>query len=103
MACRWGSWSAAGGRGAGRDGADRLSAGFFAKTDPINREPEGSGVCVLNALGWGAVASLAGSLLFSLIMAAVGFLPTVAAIVHGTSPLLGFGVHLIIGALIGMS
>ena len=82
---------------------DRLWVGFFTNTDPINREPEGSGVRVLNALGWGALASLAGSLLFSLIMAAVGFLPTVAAIVHGTSPLLGFGVHLIIGALIGMS
>src|SRR5215467_3018563 len=78
---------------------DRLWVGFFTNSDPINREPEGSGVRVLNALGWGALASLLGSLLFSLIMVAVGFLPTVAAIVHGTSPLLGFGVHLIIGAL----
>jgi len=82
---------------------DRLWVGFFTNTDPINREPEGSGVRLLNSLRLGALASLAGSLLFSLIMAAVGFLPTVAAIVHGTSPLLGFAVHLVIGALIGMS
>ena len=82
---------------------DRLWVGFFTNTDPINRQPEGSGVRLLNSLGWGAAASLLGSLLFSLIMVAVGFLPTVAAIVHGTSPLLGFGVHLMIGALIGMS
>ena len=77
--------------------------GFFTNTDPINREPEGSGVRVLNSLGWGAAASLAGSLLFSLVMVAVGFLPTVAALVHGSSPVLGFAVHLVIGALIGMS
>ena len=82
---------------------DQLWVGFFTNTDPINRQPEGSGVRLLNSLKWGALASLLGSLLFSLIMAAVGFLPTVAAIVHGVSPLLGFGVHLIIGALIGMS
>src|SRR5579859_1398816 len=82
---------------------DRLWVGFFTNSDPINREPEGSGVRLLSSLGWGAVASLAGSLLFSLIMVAVGFLPTVAAIVHGSSPVLGFVVHLIIGMLIGMS
>jgi len=82
---------------------DRLWVGFFTNSDPINREPEGSGVRLLNSLRWGALASLVGSLLFSLIMAAVGFLPTVAAIVHGTSPVLGFAVHLVIGALIGMS
>ena len=82
---------------------DRLWVGFFTNTDPINREPEGSGVQLLNSLGWGAAASLAGSVLFSLIMVAVGFLPTVAALVHGSSPVLGFAVHLVIGALIGMS
>jgi len=82
---------------------DRLWVGFFISSDPINREPEGSGVRLLNSLGWGVLASLLGSFLFSLIMAAVGFLPTVAAIVHGSSPVLGFAVHLVIGALIGMS
>jgi hypothetical protein len=82
---------------------DRLWVGFFTNSDPIHREPEGHGVRLLNSLGWGAAASLLGSLLFSLIMVAVGFLPTVAAIIHGTSPVLGFIVHLIIGALIGMS
>ena len=82
---------------------DRLWVGFFTESDPINREPEGIGTRALYSLRWGAAASLAGSLLFSLVMAAIGFLPKVAALVGGSSPILGFVVHLAIGALIGMS
>lgn len=82
---------------------DRLWLSFFVESDPIHREVEGPGTRTLQSLGWGAVASLAGGLLFSLVMVAVGFLPTVAHLVGGASPLLGFVVHLIISALIGMS
>ncbi len=49
------------------------------------------------------MASLAGGLLFSLVMVATGALPRVAALVGGSSPVLGFLVHLVISALIGMS
>ena len=55
---------------------DRLWLSFFVDTDPIHREVEGPGTRTLQSLGWGAVASLAGGLLFSLIMVAIGFLPT---------------------------
>ncbi len=82
---------------------DRLWIGFFIESDPINREVEGPGTTTLRALGWGGVASLAGGLLFSLVMVATGALPRVAAIVGGSSPALGFIVHLVISALIGMS
>lgn len=82
---------------------DRLWIAFFVETDPIHREVEGPGTRTLQSLGWGAVASLGGGLLFSLIMAATGFLPKVAELVGGQSPALGFGVHLVISALIGMS
>jgi uncharacterized membrane protein YagU involved in acid resistance len=82
---------------------DRLWLSFLVESDPIHREVEGPGTRTLQSLGWGAVASLAGGLLFSLIMVAVGFLPTVAALVGGASPVLGFVVHMIISALIGMS
>ena len=57
----------------------------------------------LRSLGWGAAASLVGGLLFSLVMLATGALPRVAALVGGSSPVLGFVVHLVISALIGMS
>ncbi|HEU5101591.1 MAG TPA: hypothetical protein VFU22_21365 [Roseiflexaceae bacterium] len=82
---------------------DRLWIGFFVDSDPINRAVEGPGTRTLRSLGWGAAASLAGGLLFSLVMLASGALPRVAALVGGTSPLLGFLVHLVISALIGMS
>lgn len=82
---------------------DRLWVGFFYESDPLRREPEGAGTNVLRDLGWGAMASLVGGLLFSLVMVATGVLPNVARIVGGSSPLLGFVVHLIISILIGMS
>jgi len=82
---------------------DRLWVGFFTRSDPINREPEGPGVRMLYSLGQGALASLAGGLLFSLVMLATGFLPSVAALVGGSSPVLGFVIHLLISALVGMS
>jgi uncharacterized membrane protein YagU involved in acid resistance len=82
---------------------DRLWVGFFYESDPINREVEGPGTRTLHSLGWGAAASLAGGLLFSLVMVATGFLPQVASLVGGSSPALGFVVHMGISALVGMS
>lgn len=82
---------------------DRLWVAFFTESDPIHREPEGPGIFVLHSLQWGAVASLVGGLLFSLVMLVTGVLPTVASLVGGSSAFLGFVVHMVISALIGMS
>lgn len=82
---------------------DRLWVGFFTESDPIYREPEGAGARTLQSLGWGAAASLAGGLLFSLVMLATGFLPKVAALIGASSPLAGFIVHLVISTMVGMS
>jgi len=82
---------------------NRICVWFLTQTDPIRREPEGLGANTLRALGWGAVASLAGGLVFSVVMVEVGFLPTVASLVGGTSPRLGFAVHVAISTLIGMT
>ncbi|MFF3245456.1 hypothetical protein ACFYWY_17390 [Streptomyces sp. NPDC002870] len=51
--------------------------------------------------GFGALAGLAGGLVFGQVMAMIGFLPTVAAIVRTDSPVVGFAVHLLIAAIIG--
>src|SRR5262249_51686739 len=64
---------------------DKLWVGFFKNSDPINREPEGAGSRFLYSLKWGAVASLAGGFLFSLVMMAIGLLPKVAGLVGGRS------------------
>jgi hypothetical protein len=44
-----------------------------------------------------------GGLLFSLVMLATGVLPMVANLVGGSSPVLGFFVHMCISAMVGMS
>lgn len=82
---------------------DRLWVGFFIESDPLNREPEGAGARTLRSLGWGAMASIVGGVLFSLVMAATGALARIASIVGGSSPALGFIVHFVISAPIGMS
>lgn len=82
---------------------DRLWVGFFYGSDPIHREPEGPGLRTLRSLGWGATASVAGGLLFSLILLATGVLPNVAGMMGSSSVALGFVVHMGISTLIGMS
>jgi uncharacterized membrane protein YagU involved in acid resistance len=82
---------------------DRMWVGFFESSDPIRREPEGPGARLVSSLEWGAAASVAGGAVFTLVMLSVGFLPRVAGIVGGSSALLGFFVHMLISALIGMS
>ncbi|GAA3239089.1 hypothetical protein [Actinocorallia longicatena] len=49
----------------------------------------------------GAVAGVAGGLVFGACMASYGSLPTVASIVRVSSPYAGFAVHLVIAAVIG--
>lgn len=82
---------------------DRVWLGFFKESDPINREAEGAGSRVLHSLGYGAVASLVGGLLFTLVLLAIGFLPKVASIVGSSSLVLGFIINMAISAVIGMS
>ncbi|MFI1398316.1 DUF6789 family protein [Streptomyces sp. NPDC020681] len=51
--------------------------------------------------GFGALAGLAGGLVFGTVMVGIGFLPTVAAIGRTESTVVGFAVHLLIAATIG--
>jgi hypothetical protein len=82
---------------------DRLWVGFFTESDPINREPEGPGVHVLHWLQWGLLAGLAGGVLVSPVLWATGQVPLVAALVGGTSPIVGVAVHLVVSAMVGAS
>lgn len=82
---------------------DRLWVGFFIESDPLNRQPEGSGVRTLRSLGWGLIASVIGGVAFSGIMAATGALASIAGLMGSSSPVLGFAIHLCISLPIGMS
>jgi uncharacterized membrane protein YagU involved in acid resistance len=82
---------------------DRLWVRFFSESDPINREPEGPGVRAWNSLKWGAIASLGGGVLFSIVLFFAGYLPKLAALAGGSSAGLGFVVNMAGSAGIGIT
>jgi hypothetical protein len=81
---------------------DRLWVGFFTESDPIHREPEGSGVIVLHSLKWGALASLAGGLALELVLVATGSTPAALSSSPG-SHALGLAAGLVLSTVLGMS
>jgi hypothetical protein len=83
--------------------ADRLWIALFIESDPINRQPEAPGSRTVRSSGWGAVAGLAGGLVFLPIIAIVTGMSQLAGLVGGTSPVVGVVVHLFISGLIGIS
>jgi uncharacterized membrane protein YagU involved in acid resistance len=82
---------------------DRLWCALFIESDPINRQPEAPGSRTLRSIGWGALAGLAGGLVFLPIIAAVTGLTNIAGLVGSTSPAIGVLVHLLISGLIGIT
>jgi uncharacterized membrane protein YagU involved in acid resistance len=82
---------------------DDLWRWLFERSDPLNRQAEGAGMLALSSIGRGAAASLAGGLLFSVVMVETGQLSRVAQLVGAHSSAAGFLVHLAISALIGAS
>jgi uncharacterized membrane protein YagU involved in acid resistance len=82
---------------------DRLWMRFFIESDPIDRQPEGPGIRFIWAVGWGAVSGVAGGALYAFVLIATGSWKEIAAIAGGTSPALGFAVHLAVSVLMGAS
>lgn len=74
---------------------------LFADPDAI-RSQEGVGASGLRSITQGAVAGLVGGLVFTIVMVRIGFFSTVAEIVGGDAPVLGFLVHLAIANVIGV-
>lgn len=71
--------------------------------DVANRAQEGVGTQGLRAIGRGAVAGLAGGVVFTIVMVQIGFLSTVAGLIDRESALTGFVVHLIVANFIGVA
>ena len=82
---------------------ERLWVRFFSGSDPINREPEGPGLRAWNSVKWGALASVFGGLLFSLLLLFAGSLPKLATLAGGSSASLGFLVNMIGSLGIGIT
>jgi uncharacterized membrane protein YagU involved in acid resistance len=72
---------------------------------PVERadHDEGPGARTLRTAGRGALAGCAGGLLFTLVMAQIGYFPTVARLVGGGSAGVGLAVHLAISLVVGAS
>jgi uncharacterized membrane protein YagU involved in acid resistance len=72
-------------------------------TAPVERAAtdEGVGARTLRAVGRGAVAGGVGGLLFTVVMAQIGFFPTVARLAGAGSATAGLVVHLAISLIIG--
>lgn len=84
-------------------GIDRAWVRLFIQSDPLNRQPEGAGVRILQSLGWGALAGLAGGVAASPVLLAAGVLPQVAGFGSGFPGLTGLIIHLATSAVIGMT
>ncbi len=82
---------------------DRLWLRFSTEADPIRREPEGPGVRLLHSAKWGAMAGLAGGLLYALVLLATRSWVQIAAVAGGTSPALGLLIHLLTSILVGIT
>ncbi|MBV8637843.1 MAG: hypothetical protein JO322_07130 [Candidatus Eremiobacteraeota bacterium] len=80
---------------------DSIWLWLFERSDPLNRQAEGSGTVALSSLWRGAAASLIAGLLFSIIMAETGALTRVAQLVGAHSIAVGFLVHVGISFVIG--
>jgi hypothetical protein len=79
-----------------------LGRGLFTDDVRMLRQ-ESLGTRGLQVLGFGAVAGLAGGLVFTVVMVLVDVLPTVAGMVGARSATAGLIVHLLIAQVIGVS
>jgi len=82
---------------------DRVWLRLFIQSDPLNREPRGPGVRLLQSLGWGAIAGFAGGVISSPIMLKTGVLMRAAGVESGFSNGQGLLVHLLVSTAIGMT
>ncbi len=69
----------------------------------LDDQHEGVGARGMRTVGRGTLAGIVGGLLFTLVMAQIGYLPVVARLVGSDSALTGFVVHLVISVIVGAS
>jgi hypothetical protein len=82
---------------------DRFWVRLFIQSDPLNREVGGVGVHVLQSLGWGAVAGLAGGIIASPVLLETHALPKIVGLDTSFSGYRGLLPHLLVSAAIGMT
>lgn len=81
----------------------RLHDILLVNSDPLKREPESPGTRIVRALLTGALASIGGGLLFTVVLYQTESLPFVGRLGGMESLLGGFAVHMLVSAIIGSS
>ena len=76
---------------------------LFVDSDPLNRKREGPGLRLLQSLGWGSAAGLAGGLVALPLMIQTGVISKLAGVEGGTPLLLAIPLHLAVSTAIGAS
>ena len=80
---------------------DKAWLRLFVESDPLKREAQGSGLRVLQSLGWGALGGLAGGIVSCPIMIKTGVLSRVVGVDTSLTSFHALWLHLLISALIG--
>jgi len=80
---------------------DKAWLRLFVESDPLNREPRGPGLHLMQSLGWGALAGIAGGVVCSPILWKTGLLAKVAGLDTNFGSAKGFLLHLLISAVVG--
>ena len=81
---------------------DRVWITLFIESDPIRRQPEGPGPRTVRSLGRGALAGLAGGVVFIPMIAGIDGFQRIATLVGGSSFALGMALHLTVAVVVGM-
>jgi uncharacterized membrane protein YagU involved in acid resistance len=74
---------------------------LFYESDPINRAAKSPDVELLEAVGYGMLASVAAGLAFAVVLFQASSLSRLAGLVGQSSTLVGFGVHMIVSVIAG--
>ncbi len=76
---------------------------LFVDSDPLNRAKEGIGTRGFRNVWMGQAGGILGGLLYTIVLANIGALPSIAGLTGATSEFAGFVVHMIISIIIGSS
>lgn len=82
---------------------DRAWLVLFYETDPLNYDVDGPSLRTMQSMGWGLLASMPGIVIFGAILWYTGEMRWIAGIVGLNSMVVGTIIHVIVGAIIGMS
>lgn len=75
----------------------------MSATSPVAHQPHAFTHHFAQRISAGAIGGIAGGIVFGALMAMMGMLPMVASMAGSDSAMVGFGIHIVISIMIGLS